>query len=204
MGWYEDKVLPRLVDKMLSGRPFDRLRAETAAGLTGTVVEIGFGSGLNVPHYPDTVDRVFAVDPATLGRDLAAPRLAASTVDVEFVGLDGEHLPLEDRSVDAALCTFTLCTVPHAEVALRELHRVLKPGGQFHFLEHGLHPDAGVARWQHRLEGLQRAVAGGCQLTREIDALVRANGFELAPIEHPPLKGPKTHSYLYRGVATAV
>src|SRR4051812_1730011 len=143
MGFYEDQVLPRLIDKALGGKGFGRLRARAMKGLEGEVLEVGFGSGTNLPHYPAGVTKVLAIDPATVGRKLAAGRVAASPMPVEFIGLDGEHLPLDDASVDHALSTWTLCTIPDAGQALAELQRVLRPGGTLHFLEHGRSPDPG-------------------------------------------------------------
>ena len=159
MSFYRQQLLPRLVDRACGSAGYDRWRREVTAGLSGTVVEIGFGSGLNMPAYPAAVTRVWAVEPASLGRKLAAARIADSHVHVEHVGLHGEALPLEDDSCDGALSTFTLCTIPDVERALAEVRRVLRPGGRFHFLEHGLAPDVDVARWQHRLEPMQKRVA---------------------------------------------
>ena len=141
MGVYRDHVVPRLVDVACGATGFDRWRARATEGLTGRVVEVGFGSGLNVPHYPPEVDVVLAVEPAAVARRLAEQRVAGCPVPVEHVGLDGQQLPLDDASCDAALFTFTLCTVPDPALALSEVHRVLRPGGTVHFLEHGLSPD---------------------------------------------------------------
>jgi ubiquinone/menaquinone biosynthesis C-methylase UbiE len=138
MGLWRDQVLPRLVNIGLAGEEHARHRREVAAGLRGTVLELGFGSGLNLPHYPSDVGRVLAVDPALVGRKLARERIAASRARVEFIGLDGQALPLADASVDLALSTWTLCTIPDPLRALAEVRRVLKPGGALHFLEHGL------------------------------------------------------------------
>src|SRR6185437_3412146 len=135
VGLYREHVVPRLVDLACGAKGFDRWRARAAQGLGGTVVEIGFGSGLNVPHYPPDVDVVLAVEPAGVARRLAARRVQASSVPFEHVGLDGQQIPLEDGSCDAALCTFTLCTVPDPDRALAEFHRILRPGGAVHFLE---------------------------------------------------------------------
>lgn len=168
------------------------------------MVEIGFGSGLNVPLYPADVETVYAVDPSAVGRKLAARRVGASPVPIEFVGLDGQELPLGDESVDAALSTFTLCTIPDVTRALSELYRVLRPGGRFHFLEHGLAPEPSTARWQHRLNGLQQRLAAGCNLDRPVDRLVRGAGFEIAELHNDWLKGPrpgKPWGYLYEGLA---
>jgi ubiquinone/menaquinone biosynthesis C-methylase UbiE len=202
VGIYGDKVLPRLTNVMLGGQEFARLRARVAAGLEGEVLEVGFGSGLNVPHYPSAVTGVHAVDPATVGRKLAAERVAASTVPVDYIGLDGEALPLDDRSVDHVLTTWTLCTIPQVDQALREIRRVLRPGGALHFLEHGRSPDAGVARWQDRLTPLQRRIAGGCHLNRPIDQLVADADLEIAQLDNYYVRGPKPYTYMFEGRAT--
>ena len=202
MGFYVDRVLPRFTDVALSGKDFDKLRAQVCSGLSGEVVEVGFGSGRNVPHYPSNVDRVKAVDPATAGRRLAAKRLAASPVPVEFIGLDGEALPLEDASVDHVLTTWTLCTIPDVDRALGEMRRVLRPGGAVHFVEHGRSPDPKIARWQDRLNPIQKRVFGGCHLNRPIDALLERAGLVVAPLETFYAKGPKPFGYLFEGVAT--
>ena len=171
-------------------------------GLAGDVLEIGFGSGLNVPLYPAEVTKILAVDPATVGRDLAADRVAASPIAVEYVGLDGQSLPLDDESVDHVLSTWTLCTIPDVHRALTEVRRVLRPGGTLHFLEHGLSPDPKVAVWQHRLTPLERKIAGGCHFDRPIDDLVTAADLTITREDHFYMRGPKTVGYMYEGVAT--
>jgi ubiquinone/menaquinone biosynthesis C-methylase UbiE len=202
MGLYEEQILPRFVDVALSGKAMRPLRARVAAGLEGEVVEVGFGSGRNVPYYPPTVSRVRAVDPAVTGRKLAAKRVAASTVPVEYVGLDGARLPVDDASVDHVLSTWTLCTIPDVEQALAEIRRVLRPGGALHFIEHGRSPDAGVAKWQDRITPVQRRVAGGCHLNRRIDRLVEGSGLNVTKLETFYMAGPKVFSYMFEGVAT--
>ncbi len=205
MPFWTDQVVPRVTDKMLGSREVAGHRRRVIDGLHGDVVEIGFGSGLNVPHYPTEITTVAAVDPSLVGRKLAADRVAATPVAIRFVGLDGEDLPLEDASVDGALSTFTLCTIPDAGRAVREVHRVLRPGGAFHFLEHGLCPEPGVARWQRRLNPIQQRVAGGCTLDRPIEGLIRDAGFEISTLHHDQLAGPqfmRPWSYLYEGIAT--
>lgn len=201
MSFYREQVLPRVVDRALRGAELRAMRAEVAAGLRGTIVEIGFGSGLNVPVYPAEVAVVYAVDPAVVGRKLAARRVAASPAEVRYVGLDGQSLPLEDGSCDGALCTFTLCTVPDPARALAELRRVLKPAGTFHFLEHGLAPDEKVVRWQRRIDPVQSRLFDGCHLSRPHDRLVRDAGFTLESLEQRYVKGPKPFSYFYSAVA---
>lgn len=202
MGFYGEQVLPRLIDVVMRGADFDEIRARVADGLRGEVLEVGFGSGLNVPHYPAAVTRVRAVDPATVGRRLAANRLAASPVPVEFVGLDGQRLPVDSASVDHVLVTWTLCSIPDVGRALEEIRRVLKPGGTLHFAEHGRAPDPGVARWQDRLTPIQRRLFGGCHLNRPIDQLISAAGLDLTSLDTGYLPGPKVLGYLYEGVAT--
>lgn len=205
MPFWTDQVVPRVTDKLLGNREVMKLRRHAVDGLEGDVVEIGFGSGLNVPLYPDRVSTVYAVDPSLVARKLSSERVAASPVDVQFVGLDGASLPLDDASVDAALSTFTLCTIPDVANALAEVHRVLRPGGTFHFLEHGLSPDPSVARKQERFNGIQQRLAGGCHLNRPIDALVSEAGFEITELENDHMPGPKfmlPWGYLYEGVAT--
>jgi ubiquinone/menaquinone biosynthesis C-methylase UbiE len=205
MGFWNDQVVPRFTDKMLSNGDVMKHRARITEGLHGEVVEIGFGSGLNVESFPETVTTLYAVEPSLVARELAHGRIAAAPVDVRFVGLDGASIPLADASADTALSTFTLCTIPDASRALREVRRVLKPGGTFHFLEHGLCPEPGVAQWQHRLNGVQQALAGGCHLDRPIEQMIRDAGFEITRLDHDSLAGPKfmqPWSYLYEGVAT--
>lgn len=202
MGLYREQVVPRLVDLTCGSAGFDRWRAQAVEGLAGRVVEIGFGSGLNVPHYPPDVDTVLAVEPAVVARRLAERRTAASPVRVEHVGLDGQHIPLDDASCDAALFTFTLCTVPDPEQALSELRRVVRPGGTVHFLEHGLSPEAGVAKWQHRIEPVQRRLADGCHLTRDPTELVGRAGFVMERNEQRYARGPKPWCWITLGVAS--
>jgi ubiquinone/menaquinone biosynthesis C-methylase UbiE len=201
MGLWNDQVLPRLTDRLLGVEAVRRARAQVCAGLSGDVVELGFGSGLNVPHYPDAVTGVWAIDPSEVGRRLAARRVEASTVPVRHAGLTAEVLPFPDQRFDAALSTFTLCTVPDVAHALRELVRVLAPGGHFHFLEHGRAPDAGVARWQDRLAPVNHAIAGGCHLNRDIAALIRDSGLEIVELSTYYGEGPRPFAYRYQGFA---
>jgi ubiquinone/menaquinone biosynthesis C-methylase UbiE len=202
MGFYEEQLLPRFTHVVMARREFTPIRARVAAGLDGEVLEVGFGSGLNVPHYPAAVSRVSAVDPATLGRKLAARKVAESSVPVEYVGLKGQELPLGSASVDHVLTTWTLCTIPDVERALSEIRRVLRSGGSFHFVEHGRSPDPNVATWQDRLTPLQRRVAGGCHLNRPIDELVVGSGLELARMDNYYAKGPRSFGYMFEGLAT--
>lgn len=196
MGLYRERILPRLVEVACGGAQMERWRARATEGLAGTIVEIGFGSGLNVPLYPTEVTHVFAVEPALLARQRAEGRVAASHVELVHVGLDGQSLPLDDESCDGALSTFTLCTIPDVEAALSELFRVLRPGGRFHLLEHGLSPDPKVATWQHRIEPAQKRLADGCHLTRSPLDLVAAAGFEIVEHDSRYAKGPKPWTWM--------
>jgi ubiquinone/menaquinone biosynthesis C-methylase UbiE len=201
MSFYGDHVLPRLVDVLMRARDTHDVRARVASNLTGDVLEIGFGSGLNVPFYPAGLSRVYALDPATVGRKLAAERVVASPVPVEYIGLDAQRIPLADGSVDSVLTTWTLCTIPDPAQALAEVRRVLRPGGALHFVEHGRAPDPKVARRQDLLEPIQQRVFGGCQLTRHIDQLISASGLELTGLKSYYRPGPPTTSYTYEGQA---
>jgi ubiquinone/menaquinone biosynthesis C-methylase UbiE len=198
---WTDRVLPRLTDRLLDVEAVRRARAEVCAGLRGDVLELGFGSGLNVPHYPAAVTGVWAVDPSGVARRLAERRIHASKVPVAHAALNAEMLPFPDQRFDSALSTFTLCTIPDVAAALRELIRVLVPGGEFHFLEHGRTPDADAARWQDRLAGVHRAVAGGCHLTRDIGALLEDAGLEVVRLSTYYGEGPRPFAYRYQGVA---
>jgi ubiquinone/menaquinone biosynthesis C-methylase UbiE len=195
VGLYASLVMPHVVNRTCAAAMLDPWRARACEGLHGTVVEVGFGPGLNVAHYPATVRRVHAVEPASRAWRLAAPRVARSPVPIELAGLDGHELALEDDSCDSALVTFTLCTLRDAPRALGELHRVLRPGGTLHLLEHGLAPDRSTARWQRFLDPLERRVADGCRLTREPLRLVAAAGFETSWSEQRYARGPKPWSY---------
>ncbi len=190
VGWWSERVVPRLADRSLSSRPVMALRREVCSGLAGRVLEIGFGSGLNAGSYPAMVTSVEAVEPSDLGWELSAERRSRASVPIDRVGLDGQRLAAADATYDAALSTFTLCTIPDVETALAEVRRVLRPGGAFHVLEHGLAPDPTVAAWQRRLDGLQGRVAAGCHLTRDVPSLLEGAGFTVERLDQAYLPGP--------------
>jgi ubiquinone/menaquinone biosynthesis C-methylase UbiE len=204
MGFYNDHVVPRIIDVACGMKENNDHRERACAGLHGDVVEIGFGSGLNIPFYPTAVRSVAAVEPSDLAWKLAAKRLPTSPVKVERSGLDGQSLPFADDSFDSAVSTWTMCTIPDLPSALAELRRVLRPGGTVHFVEHGLAPDDEVVRWQHRLNGLERRVFGGCNLNRAIpDELERA-GFVIKELDQFYDKGaPRFVAAFSLGVAAA-
>ena len=207
MGIYRDQLLPRALDLSMRRSAFAEQRAQVTAGLDGEILEIGFGTGLNIPFYPPAVRRVLAVEPAGGARTVAARRLAAQAkaarpVPVEFAGLDAETLPAADGSMDHVLSTWTLCTIPDAGQALAEIHRVLRAGGTLHFAEHGLAPDPPVARTQRRLNPLQRCLVGGCHLDRPIRELITDAGFRITELETGYLAWPRALSYSYLGIAS--
>ncbi|MDQ0376079.1 class I SAM-dependent methyltransferase [Amycolatopsis thermophila] len=189
MGLYNEQVLPRIIDVFCGMKTADQYRQRACAGLHGRVVEVGFGSGLNVPFYPAAVTEVVAIEPSDTAWKIAGDRVAASPVPITRAGLDGQSLPLDTGSCDTALSTWTLCTIPDVATALAEIRRVLKPGGTLHFVDHGLAPDEGVRRWQHRLDPLEQRLFGGCHLTRSIPELLTGAGFRITEIEQFYEKG---------------
>ena len=183
MGWYGEQVLPRVIDVACGMTLAVPLRQRVCEHLHGRVLELGFGSGLNVPYYPAAVTAVDAVEPSDVAWKLAERRLRAATVPVERAGLDGQSLPFADDSFDAVVSCWTLCTIPDVAAALQEVRRVLKPGGTLHFVEHGLAPDERVRRWQRRLDPLEKRLAGGCTFTRPIVDLLKTAGFIIAELD---------------------
>ena len=183
MGFYGDRVLPRVLDKVCGAKSSEPLRQRVCAAAHGDVIELGFGSGLNLPHYPSAVRRIEAVEPNDVAWRLSMRRRKASALDVVRTARDAQQLPFDDHHFDVAVSTWTMCTIPDIEAALLELRRVLKPDGRLHFIEHGLAPDLSVQRWQHRFEPVQKQISGGCHLTRQISTLIEGAGFTLVDVE---------------------
>jgi len=208
MGLWSEHLFPRCAAWGMRGEQFSALRREVLRDVSGRVLELGFGAGLNLPHYRAAetdaepgVSELLVIEPLAINRRLAARRVAASPFPVRWVGLRGEEIPLESGSVDCVTSTWTLCSIADLGAALAEVRRVLRPRGRLFFLEHGLSPDPKVAARQNRWNGLQKRLAGGCHLNRPIDTLVRSAGFAIERLDHPPMKGPRVASYLYRGSA---
>jgi SAM-dependent methyltransferase len=202
MGVYSEWVLPRIVNVALGTKVMAGERRKALAGVKGNVLELGFGTGHNLPFYPEGVERVTAIDPSTASARLARSRIAAAPFPVEYVALTGERIDARDESFDAAVSTYTLCTVADPVAALEQIRRVLKPGGGFHFLEHGLADDPEVQRWQARLNVFSGLVFGGCNLNRDIERLVRQAGFTFDRIEKYYVEGdPKFVGWVTRAVA---
>ena len=202
MGLYRKYVLPRVVHLACSARPKMRQREKLVPLASGRVLEVGMGSGLNLPFYDARrVTKVWGLEPSPEMSKMASAAVEAVAFDVEFVSAGGEQIPLDSESFDTVLMTFTLCTIPDAERALREIARVLKRGGQLLFCEHGAAPDAGVRRWQNRINPLWRRLAGGCHLNRDIPGLIRRGGFEITRMDTMYIPGWRPASFNYWGAA---
>ncbi|MGH7419830.1 MAG: class I SAM-dependent methyltransferase [Candidatus Rokuibacteriota bacterium] len=198
---YEQYVLPRLIHLAMRNKAATAERAKFVPLASGTVLEVGVGSGLNLPFYGPKVRALFALDPSRELWTMARRRVARTPFPVEFLASSAERIPLGEMTVDTVVTTWTLCTIPKPAEALAEMRRVLKPEGQLIFVEHGRSPDRRVLAWQDRLTPVWARVAGGCHLNRTIDDLVVGAGFRVTEIERAYSRGPKAFSYLYKGVA---
>jgi ubiquinone/menaquinone biosynthesis C-methylase UbiE len=176
-------------------------RKKCLANVSGRVLEIGFGSGHNLPYYPNQVQEVVAIDPSHVSAKLARRRVIMAPFPVEYLPLKGEEIPAAEESFDSVVSTFTLCTIPDVTTALWQIRRVLKPTGKFFFLEHGRSPDPSVRRWQDRLNGIQKVLCGGCHLNRDVEQLVISSGFDIVTMEQYDTKGPRISAHFYRGLA---
>jgi ubiquinone/menaquinone biosynthesis C-methylase UbiE len=204
MGLYDEKILPRLINLACSSKPSMKQREKIVPHAAGDVLEIGFGSGLNVPFYDkQKVRKVFGLEPSEGMRKLAEDRISESSLDIELIDLPGEEIPLEANSVDTVLITYTLCTITDVAAALEGMRRVLKPGGKLLFSEHGRAPDKDVVRWQNRLNPAWRKIGGGCNMNRDIPAMIQEGGFRITEDERMYIPGPRIFSYTYWGSAEA-
>lgn len=204
MSFYEERILPHLIDRACSVGQVMKLRSQVVPQARGTVLEVGMGSGINLEFYrPEAVELVYGLEPSAGMRRKAAKNLERSELKVEWLDLPGEKIPLPDESVDTVLLTFTLCTIPDWQAALQQMKRVLKPNGELLFLEHGESPEAGTQKWQHRITPAWRKVAGGCHLNRNIAQLIESTGFRITELENLYVpKTPKVAGYIYKGRAT--
>ena len=202
MGFYAQYVLPRLIDLAMRNKEAARLRADWIPRARGEVLEIGIGSGLNLPFYSPEVQRVYGVDPSVELQRMARKRVAPGRLPVEFLSQSAEEpLPLPSASVDTVVVTWTICSIPNVEQALQQMKRVLKPSGRLIFLEHGRSPDPSVVAWQDRLTPIWKRFTGGCHLNRKMDELITAAGFQIAELKTCYLSGPRPMSYIYQGFA---
>ncbi len=201
MNLYERWLLPRLLDLAMRNKEATRYRSELLPAARGKVLEVGAGSGLNLPFYDRRVERLYALDPSEALLKMARAKAHAVSFPIEFLAGSGEDIPLPDGAVDTTVVTWALCTIPDPGKALREIRRVLKPGGTLLFAEHGLAPDAGVRVWQHRLNPAWRRVAGGCNLNRDTEQLIRASGFDVVKLDKGYAKAPRPLGYMYVGHA---
>jgi ubiquinone/menaquinone biosynthesis C-methylase UbiE len=200
--WYDRNILPYVIDLACGLKAVRRQRDKVVPRAEGRVLEIGIGTGLNMPHYDKTrIGRIVGVDPALQMHRLAQKRIRKAGLDVELIGLSAERLPLPDASFDTVVLTYTLCSIPDPVAALREMRRVLKAGGRLLFCEHGVAPDAGVRRWQDRLTPTWKRFSGGCHLNRDVPALLKEGGFAVREMETMYLPGPRPMTFNYWGAA---
>ena len=203
MGLYSKYILPKVVHFACSLKPNMRQREKVVPLARGRVLEVGIGSGLNLPYYDATkVTRLWGLDPSLEMKRMAEEAARSMSFDVEFIGLPGEEIPLEDNTVDTVLITYTLCTIPETDPALREMARVLKPGGELIFCEHGTAPDESVRRWQDRINPIWKRLGGGCHLNRAIPDLIEQGGFRIKGMETMYVPGWRPASFNYWGTAT--
>jgi len=198
---YDRFVLPTLINWAMTSGEAMRFRALHVPNARGAVLEIGIGSGLNLPFYTNEVTRLYGVDPSAELLAMAKPRAAAARFPVELFQCAADRIPLADASIDTVVVTWALCSILNPVDALREIRRILKPGGTLIFVEHGLSPDAGVRKWQNRLTPVWRRFAGGCHLNRKMDDLVREAGFTVTDLRTKYVRGPRVFTFIFEGCA---
>jgi ubiquinone/menaquinone biosynthesis C-methylase UbiE len=205
VSWYGDNILPRMTTLACSTKPTRKQRLKIVPRAKGVVLEIGAGSGLNFPYYDaGKVKKILALEPSDGMRRLARRKLSDLELEIEFIDLPGEEIPLDAKSVDTVLVTYTLCTIPDAQSALAGMRRVLKPGGRLLFCEHGSAPDENIRRWQDRLNPLWSRLAGGCNMNRDIPGMLQTGGFRIETEERMYIPGPRILSYNYWGSAKSM
>ena len=204
MGFYDNRILPLLIDVGCGAGPIQKQRAKVVPLAEGRVLEVGMGSGLNLSFYdPTRIEYVWGLEPYAGMRRKASPRVAAVPFEIKWLELPGEEIPLDDHSADTVLLTYTLCTIPDFRKALAQMRRVLKPGGKLLFAEHGAAPDENIRKWQDRINPLWKRIAGGCHINREIPRLLEDGGFKVETVDTMYLPGPiKIASFQYWGVAS--
>ena len=201
MSFYSNSIIPYCIDLAMSGSNLKQYRQQLLKGVAGDILEIGFGTGLNLPYYPKSVTKITTIDPNPGMQKLARSRITQSQITVDYKVLNGESLPMADASFDSVVCTWTLCSIPLADKAIAEVYRLLKPGGKFFFIEHGLSHEPKIQFWQNRLTPIQKVLADGCHLNRQINELVRQQFPNVNVEQFYAPKLPKVIGYMYRGIA---
>jgi ubiquinone/menaquinone biosynthesis C-methylase UbiE len=202
MGFYSNFIMPRCIDLVMSEPLLSKYRQELLSEVSGNILEIGFGTGLNLSYYSDLVQKITAIDNNPGMKKFARERISCSKVNIDYCVIDSENIPLESASFDGIVSTWTLCSIKQVDRAIAEIYRLLKPGGKFFFIEHGLSADNKIQVWQNRLNPLQKIIADGCHLNRQIEVIIaqQFNSIEVKKFYAPHL--PKVLGYMYRGVAT--
>lgn len=202
MGFYSRHVFPRVINLVMSTGQMKKARSQTLAEVHGDVFEIGFGTGMNLPFYPESVEKIVTADVNPAMGKFAQRNIDSTSIEVDCRVLNGESLPMEDESFDSVVCTWTLCSIVNVEQALREIHRILRPEGKFYFVEHGLADDAKVRKWQNRLTPIQKVIGDGCHLNRDMKELIQDQKFSFLQLDNYYMKkAPRAFSYMYQGVA---
>ena len=201
MSFYSNSVIPYCIDLAMSGESLQQYRQQLLQDVSGEILEIGFGTGLNLPHYPEGVAKITTIDPNPGMQKLARSRISKSNITVDYQVLNGESLPMRDGSFDSVVCTWTLCSIPLADKAIAEVHRLLKPGGKFFFIEHGLSDEKAIQFWQNSLTPLQKIIADGCHLNRNIKDIINKKFDNVTVEQFYAPKLPKVIGYMYRGIA---